>query len=87
MKAEEKNIGQVLTEQFRYEIPAYQRPYSWESEHVLDLLQDVEESYDKQDKEYFIGSLISIERRTNEIYEGRVLDTEVHTGAASAMAK
>jgi hypothetical protein len=30
MKAEEKNIGQVLTDQFRYEIPAYQRPYSWE---------------------------------------------------------
>ena len=69
MKAEEKNIGQVLTEQFRYEIPAYQRPYSWESEHVLDLLQDVEESYDKADKEYFIGSLITIERKTNEIYE------------------
>lgn len=69
MKAEEKNISQVLTEQFRYEIPPYQRPYSWEAEHVQDLLQDVEEAYENGDKEYFIGSLITIERKTNELYE------------------
>jgi uncharacterized protein with ParB-like and HNH nuclease domain len=69
MKAEERNIGQVLTEQLRYEIPAYQRPYSWEQEHTQDLLNDIEEAYDNKDKEYFIGSLITIERKENELYE------------------
>jgi uncharacterized protein with ParB-like and HNH nuclease domain len=69
MKAEEKNIGQVLTEQLRYEIPPYQRPFSWEVEHVQDLLNDVEEAYDTKDKEYVIGSLITIERKPNELYE------------------
>lgn len=69
MKAEERNISQVLTEQLRYEIPSYQRPYSWGPEHVQDLLQDIEEAYDNKDKEYFIGSLITIERKPKEIFE------------------
>jgi hypothetical protein len=69
MKAEEKIISQVLTEQLRYEIPPYQRPYSWASEHAQDLLQDVEEAYDNKDAEYFIGSLITIERTPNALYE------------------
>jgi uncharacterized protein with ParB-like and HNH nuclease domain len=69
MKAEERTISQVLTEQFRYEIPPYQRPYSWGTEQAQDLLQDVEEAYENNDKEYFIGSLITIERKTNELYE------------------
>lgn len=69
MKAEERSISQVLTEEFRYEIPPYQRPYSWQSEHVQDLLQDIEDAYKNKDKEYFIGSLITIEKKTNELYE------------------
>lgn len=69
MKAEEKNISQILTEQYRYEIPPYQRPYSWEEEHVQDLLEDIEDAYDNNEDEYFIGSLITIEKKPNELYE------------------
>ncbi len=69
MKAEEKNIGQVLTEELRYEVPAYQRPYSWEEEHTEDLLRDIEEAYENGDKEYFIGAVITIERELNKRYE------------------
>lgn len=69
MKAEERSIGQVLTDQLRYEIPPYQRPYSWTVGNVEDLLEDIEEAYDKNDKEYFIGSLITIEREPNQRYE------------------
>ena len=55
--------------ELRYEIPAYQRPYSWGQEHTQDLLNDIEEAYSKKDKEYFIGSLITIEHKENELYE------------------
>ena len=41
MEAAERTISQILTEQIRYEIPAYQRPYSWEKGNVEQLLDDI----------------------------------------------
>jgi hypothetical protein len=69
MKAEERTIIKVLTEQICYEIPPYQRPYSWERENVDQLLQDVWEAYENAEQEYFIGSLITIERELDSLYE------------------
>ena len=67
MEAAERTISQILTEQIRYEIPAYQRPYSWEKGNVEQLLDDIWEAYEANDEEYFIGSLITIERRSGPI--------------------
>ena len=69
MKADERTIGDVLTNQIRYEIPAYQRPYSWEKGNVEQLLDDVWEAYEGNDEEYFIGSLITIEREKGRLYD------------------
>jgi hypothetical protein len=69
MKAEERTISNILTEQLCYEIPAYQRPYSWEKENVQQLLDDIWEAYTEGDGEYFIGSLITIERDRDRRYE------------------
>lgn len=69
MKADERNIGNVLTEQICYEIPPYQRPYSWNTENVQQLLEDVWEAYNANDPEYFIGSLITIEKQKDLRYE------------------
>jgi hypothetical protein len=69
MKAEERTISNILTEQICYEIPPYQRPYSWEKENVQQLLDDVWESYAANDSEYFIGSLITIERDRDRRYD------------------
>ena len=33
MEASEKKINEILTENKIYEIPPYQRPYSWEKSH------------------------------------------------------
>ncbi|TIM10232.1 DUF262 domain-containing HNH endonuclease family protein [Mesorhizobium sp.] len=62
MEASERTISQILTEQIRYEIPPYQRPYSWEKNNVEQLLDDVWDAYKADDEEYFIGSLITIEK-------------------------
>jgi hypothetical protein len=69
MKAEERTISNILTEQICYEIPPYQRPYSWEKENVQQLLDDIWEAYSEKDSEYFIGSLITIERERDRRYD------------------
>lgn len=69
MEAAERTISQILTEQIRYEIPAYQRPYSWEKGNVEQLLDDVWEAFEANDEEYFIGSLITIERDKGLLYD------------------
>jgi Protein of unknown function DUF262/Protein of unknown function (DUF1524) len=69
MKAEERTISNILTEQICYEVPPYQRPYSWERENVQQLIEDVWESYEANDAEYFIGSLITIEREKDRRYD------------------
>ena len=69
MEAAERTISQILTEQIRYEIPAYQRPYSWEKGNVEQLLDDVWEAFAANDEEYFIGSLITIEREKGRLYD------------------
>ena len=69
MEAAERTISQILTEQIRYNIPAYQRPYSWEKTNVEQLLDDVWDSYEANDAEYFIGSLITIEREKGRLYD------------------
>ncbi len=55
MKAEERTVSKILTEQICYEIPPDQRPYSWEKGNIQHLLEDVWEAYEDQDAEYYIG--------------------------------
>ena len=69
MKAEESTVGHILTDQVCYEIPPYQRPYSWKVENVQQLLEDVWEAYGNSDEEYFIGSLITIEIEKGKRYD------------------
>lgn len=43
-----------------YEVPVYQRPYSWDKEQVEILLNDIAETYTSKDKEegYYTGNII-----------------------------
>lgn len=69
MEASERKILQVLTEEAQYQIPPYQRPYSWGADNVSQLLDDVWIAYEDQDDEYFLGSLITIETKKDVMYE------------------
>jgi uncharacterized protein with ParB-like and HNH nuclease domain len=42
----------------RFKVPAYQRSYAWEKEHVEALLEDVHEAIRSKENEYFLGSLV-----------------------------
>jgi len=69
MNATERKISQILTDQICYEIPSYQRPYSWGKENVQELLEDVWEAFEANEPEYFIGSVITVEREKDRLYD------------------
>lgn len=69
MNAEQCTINKMLTEQIRYTIPPYQRPYSWRRENVRQLLEDLWDAYQAREAEYFVGSIITIKKDRNEHYE------------------
>lgn len=56
IEAKLSTINQLPFNRFR--IPVYQRPYVWNSEYTLQLLEDIKESFGGNKKEYRIGSLI-----------------------------
>lgn len=68
MEAKESRIQEILTENKRYMIPEYQRPYSWTTDHASQLLDDLETSFQNQENEYFMGSMICI-KKDNNIFE------------------
>lgn len=53
VNANDKTVEAVLTGGF-YEVPRFQRPYSWDSSNVEDFWEDVREST----SDYFIGSMV-----------------------------
>lgn len=62
IKAEVKNLRKIFTyEDYFYQIPDYQRPYSWNKEHVSELLSDLVDAFQKdRQEEYFCGSLVLV---------------------------
>ena len=42
----------------RFRVPAYQRSYAWEAEHVEALLQDINDAIQTKENEYFLGSIV-----------------------------
>lgn len=59
--ATEQSLVQVFSDAYFFEIPLYQRPYEWTTEHVEELLDDLIDAR-KRDSEapYFLGSIVLI---------------------------
>ena len=73
MKAEELKIEDVLVQTKTFVIPPYQRPYSWSEDNARQLVEDIFNSMEHGDKEYFIGSLICIQDQQDH-YRYEVVD-------------
>ena len=41
-----------------YSIPTYQRPYVWDTDQVVELLDCIKNAYEKKEDQYFIGSIV-----------------------------
>lgn len=50
-------VGALLKQQ-RLAVPAYQRPYTWEVEHVKELFADIIDAKLKNSEQYFLGTVV-----------------------------
>jgi len=68
----ERKIHEILSSEFTYEIPKFQREYSWEKEEVKQLIDDVFLMFDEIDdfdnitEDYFLGTLVLIHDKTDQ---------------------
>ena len=62
---ESLNIRALFTNSL-FKIPDYQRPYSWEDQQVEQLWEDIQDSYSNENKNYFLGSVITVKQKGTE---------------------
>jgi len=63
IEAHERTVGQIFSDAFAFEIPAYQRPYAWEVDQIRELLDDLLDAMDNKSTSggvYFLGSIVLI---------------------------
>ena len=69
IKAGEVTLNSVFLGDYAFDIPLYQRPYSWEVQHVETLLDDLisamERSDSKEPTPYFLGSIVLVKQAHN----------------------
>lgn len=74
LHAAEQSLDKVFSDDYNFSIPDYQRPYRWGVEQAVQLLEDLEESLNRgAGDEYFLGSLVLIERdrTTYDVVDGQ----------------
>jgi len=65
IEAKETQVGNLFSENFLFNIPIYQRPFSWSEENFDQLFQDVLDSLNRQE-DYFLGSLLLQQYSSNQ---------------------
>ena len=71
IKAKIENIKKILVDDEKfYQIPDYQRPYSWDKDNVSDLIYDLTEAYLFNENEtYFCGSLVIVRNDNDKRFD------------------
>ena len=75
IEAHERNIGDIFSDLYQFEIPPYQRPYAWEEEQARELLSDLLDAMDNRDASgglYFLGSIVLVKLPTEA--QSKVID-------------
>ncbi|WP_368570903.1 DUF262 domain-containing protein [Acinetobacter haemolyticus] len=67
-----EGIGDLISNK-KFKVPAYQRAYAWEEEHVSSLLNDLKDAIANKEKEYFLGSVVVTSTDSNrfEVVDGQ----------------
>ncbi len=68
MKATAKNLFSIIKEPKQFVIPIYQRTYSWQHKHCVQLLKDIQETANSE-QGHFIGSIVYFQPDTHTIAE------------------
>lgn len=63
IEAGQKTLKDIfLSDTYRFEIPSYQRPYSWTTREARELLDDVVEAMGDGQDDYFLGSFVLVKQ-------------------------
>ena len=66
IKAEEKPLKKIFSDDYLFEIPDYQRPYAWTTEQTGELLDDLLDAMNRNKEiPYFLGSIVLIKDSGN----------------------
>ena len=80
IKAEEKQLWRIFSDDYLFEIPDYQRPYAWTTEQTGELLDDLLTAMDTDEEApYFLGSIVLIKDPNNAPAEVRWRSSLVST--------
>ena len=70
ISANEYPLSKILSSDFEYRIPAYQRPYAWTREECSKLFEDLYSAFLTNSKNaYFLGSIILIKNLRNKTFD------------------
>ena len=56
----------TLFSSFEFEIPEFQRPYSWGKDECDQLWDDLKEFFDSEEEKYFLGSIVVYPKKDNK---------------------
>lgn len=62
LTASEFDLSKVFSVDYQYEVPTYQRPYSWGVDEAITLLDDLAGALAAPDVPYFLGSVVLVKR-------------------------
>jgi hypothetical protein len=66
IQASEQQLNQIFNlTNYQFEIPSYQRPYAWNKDQIIELIDDILDAFPDPDEEhpdYFLGSIILIQK-------------------------
>ena len=86
LEAEIENIKKILVDDEKfYQVPDYQRPYSWDKDNLADLVDDLTNAYlNNQDENYFCGSLVLVNDENHTRFD--IIDGQQRTTTFTIMA-
>lgn len=72
IEAKEYKVSDLFSEHFIFYIPIYQRPFSWERDNFIDMVDDFKDAI-TQDVQHFLGSSVlqEISEKCYNVVDGK----------------
>lgn len=75
LEAKQLSISALFHDDLQFQIPNYQRPYSWDFENAFQLVEDLLSAWKRDDESYFLGSVVIVrsseDGRTADVIDGQ----------------
>ena len=83
IEAKEVKVSDLFSPSFRFNIPIYQRNFSWSTDEFDLIFEDINDAKELDQKQYFLGSILLQETKDEKLYE--VVDGQQRLTALSSL--